>query len=116
MINVNDIYQDMINVNNSYRGIKFNFDDEQGFSRINFNPKDQLILHNEKTIWTYSADDKSWVREKIPKDYRLVSVSNNKRYLLFDNYICEWSDNSDMDFSAKSVKRIFADKNTNDVI
>ena len=78
---------------------KFELDD-QNFSRIYFNLKNQLILHNGTTIWTYSTH-KNWACEEIPKDYRLIGVTKDgKRYLLSENYIYEWSDE---DIPAKRI-------------
>ena len=102
------------NHQSNQQNIKLNSDD-QNFSvkHMIYNLENQLILHNETTIWTYSAHDKSWVCEKIekiPKDYKLIGVSRNgKWYLSLDNYIYERSDEK------IPAKRIFADQN-NDVM
>ena len=85
---------------NTQQYTKFKFND-QSFSHIYFNLENQLTLYNESTIWTQHED---WECEEIPKDYRLISVTkNDKRYLLSENYIYEWSD--------VKIKRIFTHEN-----
>src|SRR5262245_44301931 len=95
---------DMNNMNNDSIPIPLNVNlDNQYISDIQFNTKNQLILYNETTIWTYSTHGKLLDRENLPKGYKLISVSKyGKRYLLLDNYIYEWSD------VKIPAKRIFA--------
>ena len=75
--------------------IMHNFKDPHP-SVMHFNTKNQLVLYNETTIWTYSAHGRSCVCEEIeeiPEDYKLTNVSKDgKRYLSLDNYIYELSD------------------------
>ncbi|RGB43102.1 hypothetical protein C1646_809525, partial [Rhizophagus diaphanus] len=102
----------IIDMNNKNKKIALSFDKDVFPYYFTFNLKGEFILyssvHSHRIIWIYSTQTKNnkWECKrfyKIPKYYKLISISKYDKVYLFSNdynllsndYICEWNINTE---------------------
>lgn len=108
--------------NNQEIELNLNVTFHTGLWCYNFNSKDEFIIygnwkHNKKNkyykehkiIWIYSTHTKNekWICKRlyeIPENFGLISILEDKLYLLSNNCIYEW------DLSTKKNIKIFSEK------